>query len=124
MPSSMPGVIRRNSSRRAGARRAKASANRPQPTAAISVNPATIEPDAFNLRLDFDQPVLLNGVPQYTTDVAGASPVSATMLSATRIEIAFDADISVATTITIPYEDKAVRNGSGGFVSPSVLSVS
>ncbi len=105
-------------------RRQPPTANRPSPTNVISINPATIEPDAFNLRLDFDQPVLLNGVPQYTTDVVGASPVSATMLTATRIEIEFDAYISTATTITIPYEDKAVRNNSGGFVTPTVLTVS
>lgn len=66
------------------------------------------------LTVTFDQPVGLKGVPAYTTDVAGAAPVSAVQTSPTTIEITFDVSIALATVVNIPYQEPAVRNAKGG----------
>lgn len=70
------------------------------------------------LAVEFDQAVALSGVPAYTTNVAGAKAVSAVAKTPTTIEITFSATIATATSVTVPYEDPAVRNSIGGFVVP------
>ena len=102
-------------------RRRGLNVTRPQPTAAIKVTAATAVGSV--LTLTFDQVVSLSGVPTYTTDVAGADAVSAVLTSPTTVAITFDAAIAAATEVTIPYEEPAVRNGSGGFVSTSTFPV-
>ena len=62
-------------------------------------------------------------MPAYTTDVAGADPVSAVLTSPNVVAITFDASVAAATVLTIPYEEPAVRNSSGGFVSTSTFPV-
>jgi hypothetical protein len=77
------------------------------------------------LTLTFDQPVVLKGVPQYTTDVAGATAVSATSPSIDTVAITFSATIAAATSVTIPSPvEPAVRNMDGGYVADSTFPVS
>lgn len=106
---------------RASKKRSNNLVNNPDRTVAISVTGATAS--GSTVTATFDQPILLNGVPKYTTDVAGADAVSAVKTSATTIEITFDASVAAATALLIPYEEPAVRNASGGFVSTSTFPV-
>jgi hypothetical protein len=116
----MPGTIRRTIKHRAN-RKKKQRANRPQPTSPIGIVSAT--PALEVMTIVFDQPVMLNGVPQYTTDVGGASPVSAALTNPTTLALTFDADVALATVVNIPHEEPAVRNASGGFVTPRTFPV-
>jgi hypothetical protein len=75
------------------------------------------------LTVTFDQPVSLQGVPAYTTSVVGATASSAVMTGLNTVAITFSATIATATTVTIPYEEPAIRNSSGGFVSTSTFPV-
>ena len=81
--------------------------------------------NASVLTLTFDQPVtLIRGiVPQYTVDVAGANPLSATSPSIDTVAVTFSAAITTATSVTIPYVDPAVRSKDGGYVSDSTFPV-
>jgi hypothetical protein len=106
---------------RNGLRRKNSQPNRPQPTTPITIASATVAGSV--LTIEFNQPVSLTGVPQYTTDVAGADPVSAVKSNATTVEITFDAAVAAATVVNIPYEEPGVRNSSGGFVSNSTFPV-
>jgi hypothetical protein len=102
-------------------RRRTIGVTKPQPTAAIAVTSASVL--ASVLTVGFDQPVTLNGVPQYTTDVVGATALSAVMVGTNTIDITFSATVATATEVRIPYEEPAVRNASGGFVSTSTFPV-
>jgi hypothetical protein len=76
------------------------------------------------LTLTFDQPVVLKGVPQYTTSVAGATPVSATSPSIDTVAITFSATIAAATSVTIPSPvEPAIRSKDGGYVANSTFPV-
>jgi len=75
------------------------------------------------LTIVFDQPVILKGVPEYTTTVAGATVVSAELTSATTLAVTFSATIAAATKVTIPFEDPAIRSAVGGFVGDSTFPV-
>ncbi len=97
------------------------SVNRPQPTTPISMTNAVAAGSV--LTITFDQPVIMRGVPQYTTDVAGADPVSATLTSPNVLALTFDASVAAATVINIPYEEPGIRNSSGGFVSHTTFPV-
>src|SRR5687768_9576460 len=97
------------------------SATNPQATTPIKVTAASAATTV--LTVTFDQVVALKGTPNYSTDVAGAEAVSAVQTSPTTIEVTFDAAVAAATEVTIPYEEPAVRNASGGFVSTSTFPV-
>lgn len=114
------GVFRRTIKHRPS-RRKNIQANRPQPTTGIGIVSAT--PALTVLTMVFDQPVSLKGVPQYTTGIAGAAPLSAVATSPTTVDITFDQDIALATAVNIPYEEPAIRNASGGFVTPTAFAV-
>ena len=75
------------------------------------------------LTVTFDQPIALNGTPAYTTDVVGATALSAVMTGTSTIAITFSATVATASEVRIPYEEPAVRNSSGGFVSTSTFPV-
>ncbi len=115
------GIIGRRSRGNRASRRRNPTVTVPQPTAAIKVTAATAATTV--LTVTFDQPVALNGTPKYTTDVAGAVAVSAVQTSPTTVAITFDAAVATATELSIPYEEPAVRNASGGFVSTSTFPV-
>jgi hypothetical protein len=108
--------------RSATSRKRSSSVTNPQATTPISVIDA--DKSASTITVTFDQPIALNGVPQYTTTVAGVTAISAVATSPTTIEITFSASIAAATALNIPYEDEAVRNTSGGFVSTSTFPLS
>jgi hypothetical protein len=75
------------------------------------------------LTVGFDQPSALTASPQYSTDVVGATALSAVMVGTNTIAITFSATIATASEVRIPYEEPAVRNSSGGFVSTSTFPV-
>ena len=75
------------------------------------------------LTLTFDQPVSLDGTPQFTTDVAGATPVSAAKTAPNVVEITYSAAIAAATSINLSFRDPAIRNSSGGFVTSNTFPV-
>jgi len=105
-------------------RRKNNQANRPQPTIGITIQSVAVGGlGSADLTITFDGPVTLKGVPAYTTDVAGAVAVSAAMTNPTTMVLTFDQDVSAATSVTVPYEDRAVRNSSGGFVTPTTVSI-
>ena len=94
---------------------------RPQPTTPIGMTAAAAAGSV--LTITFDQPVMLRGVPQYTTDVAGADPLSAVLTAPNILALTFDAAVAAATVINIPYEEPGIRNSSGGFVSHTTFPV-
>jgi len=102
--------------------RTKNSVNRPQPTIPISIVSAV--KGTTIITLTFNQPVALKGVPKYTTNLAAITALSATHPDPMTVAITFSASIAAATTLNIPYEDLAIRNQSGGFVSDSTFPVS
>jgi hypothetical protein len=108
--------------RRSSRRPPKAgSANLQRRSTPIAVTGASAA--AAVLTVTYDQPIALSGTPAYTTDVAGATALSAVMSGPTTVAITFSAAIAAATEVRIPYEEPAVRNGSGGFVSTSTFPV-
>lgn len=115
------GIIGRRSRKNRASRRHNPIATNPQPTAAIKITAANAATTVVTVT--FDQPIAMSGVPLYTTDVAGAHAVSAVRTSPTTIEITYSASVAAATVLNIPYEEPAVRNASGGFVSTSTFPV-
>jgi hypothetical protein len=95
--------------------------NNPQPTTPILVTGVTAL--GAVLTMTFDQPIALNGTPAYTTDVVGATAMSAAIVGMNSVDITFSATVATATEVRIPYEEPAVRNSSGGFVSTSTFPV-
>lgn len=114
----MPSLLK---AARKTSRKSNSSVNRPQPTVPIKITAATKSGSV--LTITYDQVVSLNGVPKYVTTVAGADAISAAQTGPTTVAITFDAAITAATAFTIPYEEPAVRNSSGGFVSTSTFPV-
>jgi hypothetical protein len=71
----------------------------------------------------FDQAVSLKGVPQYTTNLAGITALSAELTNPTTLEVTFSATVATATSLIIPFEDPAVRNASGGYANAGTFPV-
>ena len=115
------GIVNRRAVKNRTKRRSKSAANRPQPTAPIKITAVSFS--AAVATVTFDQPVSLNGVPAYTTDLVGVTAQSAAMTSPTTIAVTFSGSVASAIELRIPYEEPAVRNGSGGFVSTSTFPV-
>jgi len=67
-----------------------------------------------NIVLTFNQPVILNGIPQYLTDT-GKLPTSASQTSDNEVTLVYTTPGSV-TEITIPQQDPAIHSRTGGFV--------
>jgi hypothetical protein len=121
MPNSNPaGTVGKKTHKRRE-RSAKSNVSRPQPTTPIQVSAVTAV--GSTLTVTFDQPIMLKGTPKYATDIAAATPVSATKTGPTTIAILFSASIAAANECTIPYEEPNVRNASGGFVCTSTFPV-
>ena len=115
------GIIGRRPRKNRSSRRKNSMQTNPLSTTPIAVTGATALGTV--LTITFDQPVSLNGVPAYTTDVVGATALSAAMTGMNTIAVTFSATVAAATEVRIPYEEPAVRNGSGGFVSTSTFPV-
>ncbi|MCH7604323.1 MAG: hypothetical protein IIB54_16335 [Planctomycetes bacterium] len=118
MSPTFPGTLRRPARRR---RDRFPQVNRPQPTSPINIISASKA--ASQLTIVFDQPVSVRGVPQYAVNAVGATPQTVGVVGPTTITIIYSADISLADEVTIPYEEPAVRNASGGFVNPRFLAI-
>ena len=116
----IPGIIGARP-RGTRARRKGNTVNVPQPTTPIKVT--GVAKSGTLLTITFDQPVSLQGVPKYTTSVVGATATSAVMTGMNTVAITFSATVATATSVTIPYEEPAIRNASGGFVSTSTFPV-
>jgi hypothetical protein len=116
----MPSTISNRGRARRGVRRFVAGGGVPRPVTPISAVSVAVTAEA--IAFTFNQPVILDGVPQYLTDVAGALPISAARTSPTVVTVTYGAFVDGGTKVTIPFEDPAVRNASGGFVCPAVMS--
>src|SRR5204862_202256 len=75
------------------------------------------------LTITFNQPVSLAGIPAYTTNLAGITPVLASMTNPTTLSLTFSATVATATSLVVPFEEGAVRNPSGGFVNAGTFPV-
>lgn len=97
-------------------RKEQSNAERGKPRRRTPIHVTSWSASGTDLTLTFNQPVGLNGLPAYSTDVM-ATPVSAVQTDPLTIVITFSADISIAATLTIPFQDPAIRNKRGGFVT-------
>jgi hypothetical protein len=113
----MPSSIRKPAAHRASKR--KNSVNRPVPTVPIGI--VSVTKATTTMTIVFNQPVTLKGIPQYTTNLAGITPISAALTAPATLSLTFSASVATATTLNIPAEEPAIRNSSGGFVSPSTF---
>jgi hypothetical protein len=110
----MPSSITRNKQHRASRR--KNNTNRPVPTVPIGI--VSVTKNVAVMTIIFNQPVSLKGIPQYTTNLVGVTPISAALTAPSTLTLTFSATVATATTLNIPAEDPAIRNSSGGFVTP------
>jgi hypothetical protein len=93
------------------------------------VKPKTVTPvrivsatkSASVVTITFDQPIVLNQTPKYTTDVVDVTAVSATSPTINSIAVTFSASIAAATELMIPYIDQGVRSKDGGYVFDSTF---
>lgn len=94
-----------------------AEAKRPRRTP-ISILGVTVSVGSANVQ--YDQDVSLAGVPQYDFGAAGVG-TGATKLTVDTVQIT--GLTGTAVTVTVPFEDPAVRNTAGGFVTPQTLDL-
>jgi len=67
-----------------------------------------------------DQAVILSGIPAWPNN-AGHVPTAAVLTAPDQLTLTYPTP-DTTTAITVPFEDPAVRNGSGGYVSPGTFS--
>lgn len=91
------------------------SGQRIPPVKAAPVTATGIDMASDGPQITFDQPVSLNGIPQYKTDT-GALPTAARMISSTTVKLTYPA--GTIMTVFIPFEDPAIRGVCGGYVTP------
>jgi hypothetical protein len=89
----------------------------------IAIAISSITKNAAVMTIVFDQAVLLNGLPKYTTDLAGVTTLSASLTNPTTLALTFSAAIATATSLNIPIEDAAIRNASGGYANAGTFPV-
>ncbi|HEV8605018.1 MAG TPA: hypothetical protein VGQ99_06610 [Tepidisphaeraceae bacterium] len=92
---------------------------RPRQTTPVRI--ASVTKAAAVMTIVFNQPVSLKGIPQYTTDLPGVTPISASLTNPTTLSLTFSATVATATEVRIPFEDPGIRNAVGGFVSDSTF---
>lgn len=63
--------------------------------------------------------LVLTGVPRWPQNT-GAMPTAATLSAPNEVTLTYSAP--APTTITVPFEDSAIRNGAGGYVLPGTFS--
>ena len=97
MPSSIKKAARHTSSRR------KNNVNRPVPTVPIGI--VSVTKATTVMTIVFNQPVSLKGIPQYTTNLAGVTPVAAALTGPATLSLTFSASVATTTTLNIPAED-------------------
>ena len=68
----------------------------------------------------FDQGgLVLDGIPQWPQNT-GAMPTAAALTGPNELTLTYAAP--APTSITVPFEEPAVRNGAGGYVLPGTFS--
>lgn len=94
----------------------------PSIVATIVAPPARATPigvvGASTLTVTFDQPVSLNGVPQYKA-ANGAIPTAASLSAQNTLLLPYP--VGAVRPFTVPFDDAAIRNTSGGFVVPGTV---
>lgn len=109
-----------------GMRRRNGSTGRRGKRVAQRATPIAVTLMAYGggfVEVTFNQPVLLAGVPKYTL-ADGSLPTGATLQAANLVKLTYASLGSGAPTITVPFEDPAVRNQAGGYVSPVSMEAS
>jgi hypothetical protein len=101
----------------------RSSRSRAEPKQPTPVRIASAVAALTVLTVTFDQAVILSGTPKYTTDIAGAEPVSAVMQNPTTLVLTFDAAITGAAEVNIPFNDPAVRSTTGGYVADTLFTL-
>ena len=101
----------------------KRNRDRVEPKRPTSIRVSSAVKNTTVLTVTFDQPVCLFGTPAWTTDVPGATVLSATSPSPNVIEMTFSATIAAATEANIPVADPTIRNKVGGFVADTLFPV-
>ena len=117
----MPAGLIRKTIKHRTSRKTSGTPTKPQPTTPIGM--VTAAKAGSVLTITFNQPVALKGVPAYTVTGAAVTPISAVMTSPTVLTLTFSGAVTAATFVNVPYEEPAVRNSSGGFVSNSTFPV-
>jgi len=101
----------------------KRNRGRAKPTQPTALRVVSAVATTTNLTVTFNGPIVLRGTPGWTTDVVGATCVSATSPSPNVVVAVFSASIAAATEMIIPVADPAVRNKVGGFVADTTFPV-
>lgn len=114
MPSSIskPAKHRRSTLKNSGV-------TNPAASAAILITNLSVSGSV--LTLEFNQSVILGGVPQFICGGIAATPVSAEQTSPTTVDVTYDASVAAATYVNIPYQDPAIRTARGGFVTATAV---
>lgn len=111
------GILGRRTIKHRRSRRKNYLPNQPQPATPIFM--VLAEASGVAMEVVFDQPISLNGLPGYT---AGAAHVTAATQSAPNsVTLTFSAAVGSATKLVIPYQDPAIRNSSGGYVTSNQI---
>src|SRR5215213_8978108 len=97
------GIIGRKARKNRPSRRKNPLQTKPLSTTPIAVTGASATGSV--LTVTYDQAVILTGTPAYTTDVVGATALSAVKSGINTIAITFGATIAAATEMRIPYEE-------------------
>jgi hypothetical protein len=84
----------------------------------IPIDIVSAEWDDTELTIVFNQTVRLSGIPQYA-GTGGLMPTAATMTAPNTLVLTYPDAGKGAPSVTIPSEEPAIRNTSGGYVTPS-----
>lgn len=70
--------------------------------------------------VELDQSVVLNGIPQYASSLGALPTAAAIGASPNLVNLTY----AVAPlSLSVPFEDHAIRNGAGGYVQPGTFPV-
>ena len=89
--------------------------NLPPDSAAVLITNVVVASPV--LTLTFDQRVMLNGLPGFSTDIGSGTVTQATQPAPNQVELVFSEAITGATTLNIPVRDPAIRGTTGGYVT-------
>lgn len=75
-----------------------------------------------SITLTFTEPVSLKGIPNYSNGTITVN--AATRPTPTTVSLVFNNTLASTIPLTIPFEDPAIRNQSGGYVQPGAYTFS
>ena len=115
-----PGIIGRANRPHARSRRLSGETRiiRPVPIGVVRVATGA----ANTLVVTLDPPVDRSGIPQFLKN-GTAAPTAATLASPVALTLTYPAGAEEPSTLTIPFEDPAVRNRSAGFVNAGTVTI-